>query len=203
MTTDTLTVLVVDDDAAIRRYIHRVLWTAGHRVIAAQDGAEALQIAADEGPFDVLVTDFQMPEMTGDELGRRMRVAQPDLPILYLTGFHPGGAEPDTVDAKRYSWDVARKALVERPPGSLYAVVGGNFANPEAARRVSAQTCLADYSAVSARALGISGSRVVLAAITTRKSLAEAALSKTDNCPASVTRRMVEVNLTAGPAAKN
>jgi CheY-like chemotaxis protein len=86
-TTRALTVLVVDDDELIRRCIHRMLWKAGHRVIAVQDGAAALQKAAEDGPFDVLVTDLMMPEMSGDELGRRMRILQPELPILYLTGF--------------------------------------------------------------------------------------------------------------------
>ncbi len=117
--------------------------------------------------------------------------------IVYLTGFQPGGEAPDTVAATRYGWDAAQKTLAERPLGPLYAVVAGNFANPEAARAAAAQTCLADYSALPARDLGLPGPRIVLAAITTRRPLAEAALSRADNCPASVTRRVVEVNLAA------
>ena len=117
--------------------------------------------------------------------------------IVYLTGFQPGGENPDTLDAKRYGWDAAQKTLVERPLGALYAIVAGNFANVQAARAASAQPCLADYSAVPGRDLGIPGSRIVLAAVTTQKSLAEAALGKMDNCPASLTRRIVTVNLAA------
>jgi len=123
--------------------------------------------------------------------------------LVYLTGFQPGGASPDSVDAKRYSWDGAQKTLVERPAGPLYAIVAGNFANPAAARTARVQTCLADYSALPGRDLGISGTPIVLAAITTQKSLAQSALGKADNCPVSLTRRMVEVKLTASPDAKN
>lgn len=123
--------------------------------------------------------------------------------LVYLTGFQPGGPGPDTVNARRYRWDVVQRALIERTLGSLYAVVAGNFANPDAARAAGAQTCLADYSALSGRDLGITGVGVVLAAITTQRSLAEAALNKADNCPAGVGRRLVEVKLATDPTAKN
>ena len=119
--------------------------------------------------------------------------------IIYLTGFQPGGGEPDTVDARRYRWDAAQKTVIEAPSGPFYGVVAGNFASADAARAVQAQGCLADYSAVRASDLGLPGSRIVLAALTTQKSLAEAAVEKTDNCPAGMTRRMVEVKL---PAAR-
>ena len=66
------------------------------------------------------------------------------------------------------------------------------------------RSCLSDYSALPGRDLAISGTRVVLAAITTQKSLAEAALRKADHCPDSVTRRVLEVNLAARkPDGKN
>jgi hypothetical protein len=118
--------------------------------------------------------------------------------IVYLTGFEPGGADPDTMGAKRFGWDAAQKTLTERPLGSLYAIVAGDFVNAQAARTAKAQTCLSDYSALPGRDLGISGARIVLAAITTQKSWADAALSRTENCPAGVPRRVVEVNLAAG-----
>jgi hypothetical protein len=117
--------------------------------------------------------------------------------IVYLTGFQPGGENPDTIDAKRYGWDATQKTLVERPLGALYAVAAGNFANVQAARAASAQPCLADYWAVPGRDLGIPGSRIMLAAVTTQKSLAEAALGKAGNCTASLTHRIVTVNLAA------
>ena len=118
--------------------------------------------------------------------------------ILYLTGFQPGGGEPDTLAATRYRWDPAGKTLIEAPSGPLFGVIVGDFANLEAARTASAQPCLSEYSTLRARDLGLAGSRIVLAAVTPHKSLAEAALKKTDNCPEALTRRTMEVNLAAG-----
>ena len=53
----------------------------------AADGPEAIEVAAKLGSFDVLVTDVMMPEMTGDELARRLRQTEPGVKVLYLTGF--------------------------------------------------------------------------------------------------------------------
>jgi CheY-like chemotaxis protein len=44
-------------------------------------------VAAEHGPFDILVTDLMMPQMTGDELARRLRQNDPRMRVLYLTGF--------------------------------------------------------------------------------------------------------------------
>jgi len=80
-------VLAVDDEAGIRAFVARVLRQPGYEVTVAVDGTEAVRIAETEGPFDLLVTDLTMPGMHGDELARRLRQAQSDLKILYLTGF--------------------------------------------------------------------------------------------------------------------
>jgi two-component system cell cycle sensor histidine kinase/response regulator CckA len=79
--------LVVDDEAPITEFVRRVLETAGYEITTALSGAEAIEIAAKSGPFDALVTDLVMPNMTGDELARRLRAAAPQLKVLYLTGF--------------------------------------------------------------------------------------------------------------------
>jgi two-component system cell cycle sensor histidine kinase/response regulator CckA len=80
-------VLVVDDEEPVRRFVGRVLRDAGYKVSLACDGPDAIRVAAEEGPFEILVTDLMMPEMTGDELGRRLRANEPRLKVLYLTGF--------------------------------------------------------------------------------------------------------------------
>jgi CheY-like chemotaxis protein len=81
------TILIVDDEESILRLVERILGEAGCRTVVARDGAEAVSIAATMDRLDVLVTDLMMPNMNGDELARRLRVIEPDLPVLYLTGF--------------------------------------------------------------------------------------------------------------------
>jgi two-component system cell cycle sensor histidine kinase/response regulator CckA len=83
----SLRVLIVDDEEPVRRFVQRVLAEAGHHTAMAQDGREALEVAEKQGPFDLLLTDVNMPNMTGDELARRMRQGEPMLKVLYLTGF--------------------------------------------------------------------------------------------------------------------
>jgi two-component system, cell cycle sensor histidine kinase and response regulator CckA len=79
--------LVVDDEELVRRFVDRVLREANYRTSLAADGVEAIKLAAEHGPFDILVTDLMMPEMMGDELARRLRQNDPGLKVLYLTGF--------------------------------------------------------------------------------------------------------------------
>lgn len=79
--------LIVDDEELVRKFVERVLREAGYETATAGDGPEALQVIAEAGTFDILVTDVMMPQMTGDELARRLRLNEPKLKILYLTGY--------------------------------------------------------------------------------------------------------------------
>src|SRR5947207_3271928 len=81
------TILVVDDEPSIREFVCRVLQDRGYRTAVAANGHEALAIASTLGSVDLLLTDVMMPEMTGDELARRLRLQQPELKVLYFTGF--------------------------------------------------------------------------------------------------------------------
>ncbi len=83
----SIRVLVVDDEDLVRKFVERVLHDAGYQTTTASDGPEALAIAAKLDSFDMLVTDVMMPQMTGDELARRVRVSAPGIKVLYLTGF--------------------------------------------------------------------------------------------------------------------
>ncbi|MFE0516289.1 response regulator transcription factor [Streptomyces sp. NPDC058964] len=78
------TVLVVDDDAAIRRSLERGLRLSGFEVRTAPDGLGALTAIAD-GPPDVLVLDVSMPGMSGIEVCARLRADGRDLPVLMLS----------------------------------------------------------------------------------------------------------------------
>lgn len=80
-------ILVVDDEASVRDFVDRVLGTAGYVTTVVGDGPEALAAIAERGPFDLLVADVLMPQMTGDELARQVRADTPDMKVLYLTGY--------------------------------------------------------------------------------------------------------------------
>ena len=81
------TALVVDDEDPIRRVMERMLSAAGFNVLVAATGREAIGRFASTPSIDILVTDLYMPEMEGDELARQLRLVQPDLKVLYVTGF--------------------------------------------------------------------------------------------------------------------
>jgi two-component system cell cycle sensor histidine kinase/response regulator CckA len=82
-----LRVLVVDDEEGVRKFVDRVLQDAGYETLTAVDGTDAVEKAQKTAKFDILVTDLMMPQMTGDELARRLRQEDPRLKVLYLTGF--------------------------------------------------------------------------------------------------------------------
>ena len=85
---DALRVLVVDDEASVRGFAERALAAAGYEVVVASDGPPALRLAeAQPRPFDLFVLDVVMPQMRGDELGRRLRQQDPDVKVLYFTGY--------------------------------------------------------------------------------------------------------------------
>jgi CheY-like chemotaxis protein len=82
-----LSVLIVDDEEPILVFVERVLREAGYTTAVALDGPTAIAAVATIGSIDVLVTDVMMPGMTGDELARRLRQADPRIKVLYLTGY--------------------------------------------------------------------------------------------------------------------
>ena len=82
-----ISVLIVDDEPSVQRFVERVLSEAGYSTKIAGDGPEALEVASRMDEFDLVVTDVMMPQMTGDELARRLRVQHPTVKVLYLTGF--------------------------------------------------------------------------------------------------------------------
>jgi PAS domain S-box-containing protein len=79
-------ILLVEDEAPVRELARQVLTRAGYRVQAVGNGECALALAERE-PFDLLVSDVVMPEMDGPTLALRLRERQPDLPILFLSGY--------------------------------------------------------------------------------------------------------------------
>jgi CheY-like chemotaxis protein len=80
-------ILIVDDEASVRSLFARMLHGAGYETAEATEGEEALRIVAAQGPFDAHVIDMGMPGMSGAELGRRLRLHEPEAKILYCTGY--------------------------------------------------------------------------------------------------------------------
>lgn len=83
---DPLTVLIVDDEPAVRKTARRIFESAGCDVLEACDGLEALSAVNDAARLDLLVADFLMPSLNGEEMARRFRKVRPDLKVLYVTG---------------------------------------------------------------------------------------------------------------------
>jgi CheY-like chemotaxis protein len=81
-------VLLAEDEEALRAFIARALGQDGHEVVAAADGAEALDaLTRDKTGFDILLTDIRMPVMDGIALALAAARDHPDLVILLMTGF--------------------------------------------------------------------------------------------------------------------
>ena len=81
------TVLLVEDDAAIRGIARRTLARAGYRVLDAGTAGDALQIAHREPGIHALVTDVLLPERNGWELSRDLSRGRPDLRVLFMSGY--------------------------------------------------------------------------------------------------------------------
>jgi PAS domain S-box-containing protein len=86
---DRSAVLVVDDEPTLLDTVALALRRSGYDVLAAADGTEALELAASHH-IGVLVTDLMMPGMDGVDLASRLRAEQPDLPVLFITGYAGG-----------------------------------------------------------------------------------------------------------------
>ena len=82
------TVLLAEDEEAVRTLAFEFLTTAGYRVFVASDGEKALEIAETLAePIHVLVTDVVMPKMRGPELAKRLKSIRPDLKVVFMSGY--------------------------------------------------------------------------------------------------------------------
>lgn len=82
------TILIVEDEPAVRRATSRLLARQGYRILVAEDGARAVELGRSHaGVIDVLLTDIVMPELSGHEVARALREARPDLRVAYLSGY--------------------------------------------------------------------------------------------------------------------
>jgi PAS domain S-box-containing protein len=113
---ESRTILVVEDDDAVRRPIRRMLEVNGYQVLEAHGADEALQIVRQEsGRIDLVLTDIVMPRMSGRELANRLAVLHPSIRILYMSGHVD---DPTVMEAT----DKGSRSFIQKPfSGSVLA----------------------------------------------------------------------------------
>jgi len=107
-------VLLVDDDASVRRTLAGLLRASGHNVLEAESGAAALR-ALETEPVDLVFTDLGMPEVTGWDVARAAKARRPDLPVILLTGWGDqvaGEAPADTAVDRVLTKPVPRSTVL-------------------------------------------------------------------------------------------
>ena len=93
--TDINKIILAEDDNDMRRFLVRALTNAGYEVIDFDNGLSAYTRLQEES-FTLLLTDIVMPEMDGIELARRATELDPDLKVMFITGFAAVALNPDS-----------------------------------------------------------------------------------------------------------
>lgn len=88
-------ILLAEDDNDMRKFLSKALNNAGYEVVAFDNGSSAYDRLREE-PFNLLLTDIVMPEMDGIELARRATEIDPDLKVMFITGFAAVALNPDS-----------------------------------------------------------------------------------------------------------
>lgn len=142
-------VLLADDDPVVRQVVKLLIELQGDTVIEAEDGAQAVSLAAAHaGPIDLLLTDVMMPGLTGPEVCVVIRQQRPDLPTLFISGYFPEAVFPDRRLPPRTAFlskpfmpeelaEVVDRLLTESPSPS-----DSTRARPPAERALSARSII-------------------------------------------------------------
>jgi two-component system cell cycle response regulator CpdR len=116
-------ILLAEDDEDMRRFLVKALAKAGYDVVSFGNGLEAYERLKEE-PFTLLLTDIVMPEMDGIELARRASELDPDIKIMFITGFAAVALNSDSAapkNAKVLSKPVHLRELVSEVQKMLAA----------------------------------------------------------------------------------
>jgi len=119
-------ILIAEDDKAVREFVSRALRQDGHETVAVGDGQQALA-ALGERSFDMLLADIVMPQMDGIALALKAAKDYPDLPVLLMTGYAAERQRAHNLDALIYDviskpftlkdiCAAVRRVLDEEPP---------------------------------------------------------------------------------------
>ncbi|MBE9484228.1 MAG: response regulator, partial [Bacteroidetes bacterium] len=82
------TVLIVEDNEGLRKFTQEVLQSYGYRILAAENGEEALKVGKEhEGPIHLLLTDVVMPKIGGKEAADRLQPLYPQMKVIYMSGY--------------------------------------------------------------------------------------------------------------------
>jgi len=127
-------ILIVEDRDSLRRMLERALGQEGYEVEAAADGASAIRLV-EQKPFDLVLTDLKLPDVSGLQVLAASRAAQPRVPVLVLTGYGTVGSAVEAMKLGAYDFlekpleidDLARlieRAIGERDEASAFHVPG-------------------------------------------------------------------------------
>lgn len=103
----TETILVVDDNKAVLQIVVKILEDAAFRVYSASSGPLALRLAETAGNIDLLLSDVDMPQMSGPALGEALKLARPNIHVMLMSG----GANGDLL-VLNYGWAYVQKPFV-------------------------------------------------------------------------------------------
>ena len=107
-------IILAEDDNDMRRFLVKALENAGYEVVSYDNGRSAYDRLREE-PFELLLTDIVMPEMDGIELARKATELDPDMKVMFITGFAAVALNPDNQapkDAKVLSKPIHLRELV-------------------------------------------------------------------------------------------
>ena len=98
------TILAVDDDRSVLGLLNQSLSDAGYEVLLADGGWNALQVYENAGAsIHLLLTDVIMPDLTGPVLAERLRTRQPELQVIFISGFHDADLVQRFVTARGFT----------------------------------------------------------------------------------------------------
>jgi CheY-like chemotaxis protein len=149
-----ITVLVAEDEDLLRRLVSQLLGTQGYRILEARDGGEALHLAHLASPhLRLVVADVVMPGMDGWELGRRLAIDCPKVPVLYMSAyprrdiFHRGESNPSVPFLEKpFSSELFVKTVRD-----LLEQAGGLHADPSTSASSGSSSSAPDSSAPQTR----------------------------------------------------